>query len=138
MIKLKKLTERRHLKNIQIKEEIQKNSKKLPMLTRYSVIAKKEKFMTNTARRESSKEVVECQDKIFSHRCSEEEVCQADNKVLKKGRVFNTPLRSLLKKYSKGKNLKLQSIEIEFALLAVEKEAKMELTQLAMGAKEEV
>ena len=73
---------------------------------------------------------------IFSHKCSEVEV-----EVLKdhrRERAFSMPSRLLLKKYIKVKQVKLLSIEIEFAQVVMVKEEKMELMQLVENVKEEV
>jgi len=62
-----------------------------------------------------------------------EEVCKED---LRKESLFNTPLRSPLKKFIRVKLQRLLSTEIEFAPNVMVKEEWMGLTQLARDVKD--
>ena len=77
------------------------------------------------------------EEEIYSHKCLEVAWVVDEIEDHKKVKVFNMPLKSLLKRSIKVKLQKLQSIEIEFALHVKEEVEKMELTQLVQDAKEE-
>jgi hypothetical protein len=98
MIKSKNRTERKHLKNIPIKVEIQKSLKKLPMPMRYLVIKIKENSMINTEKKVLSREaaVEEEWEVTYSLRCSEVEwVVEEDNQDPRKVKAYSMPSKSL-------------------------------------------
>jgi hypothetical protein len=109
MMKSKRHTERELSKNIPIKEVIQKSSRRLQMHIKCSVIRIREKYMIDTARKESSKvaEEEEVMETSF-HKCSVEEWVVEDKLDQRKVKVSNTPLKSHLRRYSRVKQPKLQ------------------------------
>lgn len=82
--------------------EIQISSRKSLLLTNVCLIKKRKNYMINMEKRPLNK--VDLKEEIFSHKCSEAEV--EDHKVLRKENQSNTPLKSLLKKFIKVKQLK--------------------------------
>lgn len=104
----RKLTERKQSRCTQIKVEIQNNSRSSPKHMRSLVIKIKESSMTKVVSKPFNKVEAEVAMVTSSPKCSVEVDEVADNVVQHKEKVFNIPLKLLLKKSIRERLPKLQ------------------------------
>jgi transcription antitermination factor NusG len=104
----RKLTERKQSRCTQIKVEIQNNSRSSPKHMRSLVIKIKESSMTKVVSKPFNKVEAEVAMVTSSPKCSVEVDEVADNVVQHKEKVFNIPLKLLLKKSIRVRLPKLQ------------------------------
>jgi transcription antitermination factor NusG len=104
----RKLTERKQSRCTQIKVEIQNNSRSSPKHMRSLVIKIKESSMTKVVSKPFNKVEAEVAMVTSSLKCSVEVDEVADNVVQHKEKVFNIPLKLLLKKSIRVRLPKLQ------------------------------
>jgi hypothetical protein len=114
------------------------HSKSLPKHMRSLAIKIRENSMIKVVLRPFNKEQLVEATVTFSPKCSVEVVDANNNEVHKKVKMFNMPLKLLLKKFSKARLPKLLLIETESVLNAMVKEDKAELMQHVQVAEEEV
>ena len=104
----RKLIERKQSRCTQIKVEIQNNSRSSPKHMRSLVIKIKESSMTKVVSKPFNKVEAEVAMVTFSPKCSVEVDEVAVNVVQHKEKVFNIPLKLLLKKSIRERLPKLQ------------------------------